>query len=143
VTPVVDLDGLRAFMVRDFPEAADELWPEEVTADGMILRLRVQPRHLRPGATVSGPAMFLVADVAVYLAILSRIGLQALTVTTNASLDFLHRPAAGQDLLATARVLKIGQRLAVGDVLVTSGDRLVARGAMTYAREPGVPRAKG
>ena len=82
--------------------------------------------------------MFGLADVAIYLAILSRLGPVALAVTTNASVDFLRKPAAGRDLIGKARLLKLGKTLAVGDVLVFSegGDQPVARAGLTYSIPP-------
>ena len=79
--------------------------------------------------------MFALADVAIYLAILSRIGPVALAVTTNCSMDFMRKPAAGVDMLAEARLLKLGRRLAVGDVLLYSEGLAdpVARAGLTYA----------
>ena len=102
------------------------------------MRLRVASRHLRPGGTVSGPSIFALADVAVYLAILSRIGPKALTVTTAASIDFLRKPAAGADLIAKARLLKLGRVLVVGDVLIYSEGIAdpVARATLTYSIPP-------
>jgi uncharacterized protein (TIGR00369 family) len=104
----------------------------------VCLRLRVATRHLRPGGTVSGPSIFALADVAMYLAILARIGPVALAVTTNCSIDFMRKPVAGVDLLAEARVLKLGRTLAVGDVLVYSEGMAepVARAGLTYAIPP-------
>ena len=79
--------------------------------------------------------MFLLADVSIYLAILSRIGPQELAVTTNASIDFMRKPDANQDLIAKCRLLKLGRVLAVGEVLIYSEDNTkpVARASMTYA----------
>lgn len=129
---------LRAFMARDFAEVDDQLYVEQASDDALILRLRVDARHLRPGGTVSGPAIFLLADVAMYLAILAQIGPKALTVTTNTSIDFMRKPAAGVDLLATAQVLKLGRHLAVGDVMIRSAGQtaIVARAGLTYAIPP-------
>jgi acyl-coenzyme A thioesterase PaaI-like protein len=78
------------------------------------------------------------ADVAIYLAILSRIGPVKLAVTTSASLDFMRKPAAGRDLLAEVRLLKLGRALAVADALILSeGDaEPVARASMTYSITP-------
>ena len=136
--PVMTAADLTDFLVRDFAEVAADFAVEAVTEEGMTLRLLAHPRHLRPGGTVSGPAMFALADVAMYLAILSRIGPVALTVTTNCSIDFLRKPAAGADLIATARLLKLGRRLAVGDVLIRAGTapEPVARAGLTYAIPP-------
>ena len=105
---------------------------------GITIRLKVSERHLRPGGTVSGPSMFALADVAVYLAVLAMIGPQALAVTTNCSIDFMRKPAAGVDLVAECRLLKLGRVLAVGDVLIHSdgNDAPVARASLTYSIPP-------
>lgn len=129
---------LAAFLERDFGQVAGDFAIERVGPEGLVLRLRVAERHLRPGGTVSGPAIFALADVAIYLAILSRIGEVPLAVTTNASVDFMRKPAAGRDLLGEARILKLGRSLAVGDVLVFSEGAAepVARAGLTYAIPP-------
>ncbi len=141
MTLAMDKAALAAFLTRDFPQVAADFALERADPAGVTLRLRVASRHLRPGGTVSGPAMFALADVAMYLAILSRIGPEALAVTTNAAMDFLRKPEAGADLLAETRLLKLGRRLAVGDVLVFSEGKPdpVARAGMTYAL-PQAPR---
>ncbi len=132
---VMDGPALQAFLQRDFGQVAEDFAVERVDEAGLTLRLRVAERHLRPGGTVSGPSMFALADVAMYLAILSRIGPVALAVTTNCSVDFMRKPAAGADMLAQARILKLGRRLAVGDVLLYSQGLTdpVARAGLTYA----------
>lgn len=135
----MDRDALAAFLTRDFAEVAGDFTVERAEGAGVTLRMRVGDRHLRPGGTVSGPTIFALADVAMYLAILSRIGPVALTVTTNCAIDFLRKPAAGRDLLGEARVLKLGRSLAVGDVLVFSEGtpEPVARASLTYSIPPG------
>ncbi len=131
-------DDLHAFLAAEFPQVAQEFEVDEITADGVRVRMRVADRHLRPGATISGPTLFGLADVAVYLAILSRLGPVALAVTTGASIDFMRKPPAGADLVAEARLLKLGRVLAVGDVLIRSvgGDDPVARASLTYSIPP-------
>ena len=133
----MDRDALTAFMARDFPQAAGDYEVLEAAPD-LHLRLAVADRHLRPGGTVSGPAIFALADIAMYLAIIARIGPVALAVTTNCSIDFLRKPAAGRALVAKARVLKLGRRLAVGDVFVHSDGvpGPVARASLTYSIPP-------
>jgi len=135
---VMDRAALQAFLASDFAQVADDFGVEHVGPEGVILRLRVGEKHLRPGGTVSGPAMFGLADVAMYLAILAQIGPVALAVTTNCSIDFMRKPAAGRDVLAHARVLKLGRVLAVGDVLMTSEGTSapVARAGLTYSIPP-------
>lgn len=132
------IPDLEAFLVRDFAQVADDFAIEALTEADITIRLRVADRHLRPGGTVSGPTMFALADVAVYLAILARIGPVALAVTTSANMDFLRKPLAHADLIATARILKLGRVLAVGDVLIRSdgGPDPVARASMTYSIPP-------
>ena len=129
---------LGAFLESAFPQVADDFAVEALRDDGLTVRLRVAERHLRPGGTVSGPSMFALADVAIYLAVLARIGPVALAVTTSCSIDFMRRPAPATDLLAEARLLKLGRVLAVGDVLLRSEgtDAPVARASLTYSIPP-------
>ena len=135
---LMDVAALTGFLERDFGQVAGDFAVERLGPEGLVLRLRVAERHLRPGGTVSGPSIFALADVAMYLAILSRIGEVPLAVTTNASVDFMRKPAAGRDLLGEARLLKLGRSLAVGDVLVISEGAAepVARAGLTYAIPP-------
>ncbi len=134
----MDAEALMAFLTRDFGQVADDFAVERAEEAGVTLRLKVAERHLRPGDTVSGPTIFALADVAMYLAILSRVGPVALTVTTSCAIDFMRKPAAGRDLLGTARLLKLGRSLAVGDVLVFSEGLAdpVARASLTYSIPP-------
>jgi uncharacterized protein (TIGR00369 family) len=134
----MDAGALQAFLARDFPQAGDRYVVEEVAPHRLVLRLRVDEGDLRPGGTVSGPSIFALADIAVYLAILSMIGPEALTVTTSSHIDFMRKPAAGRDLRAETRLLKLGKALAVGDVLVFSegSDAPVARASVTYSIPP-------
>lgn len=134
----MDVAALEGFLAREFAEVAGDFGVEAVTEDGCVVRLKVGARHLRPGGTVSGPSMFALADVGVYLAILARLGPVALAVTTSSSMDFMRKPEAGRDLIAEVRLLKLGRVLAVGDALIRSeGDhRVVARASMTYSIPP-------
>jgi uncharacterized protein (TIGR00369 family) len=134
----MDRAALQSFLTEAFPQVADDFTVEEVRSMAVRVRLHVGEKNLRPGGTVSGPAMFALADVSVYLAILAMIGPEALAVTTNCSIDFMRKPAAGRDLLAEARILKLGRVLAVGDVLVFSDGAAdpVARATLTYSIPP-------
>ncbi|WP_207103003.1 PaaI family thioesterase [Paracoccus shandongensis] len=138
---LMDAQALNAFLAADFPQMADSVSVQAVAPDRLVARLRVDARHLRPGGTVGGPAIFALADVAIYCAILSRIGPVALAVTTNASIDFMRKPEAGRDLLAECRILKLGRSLAVAEALVfpDEGADPVARCSMTYAIPPKKP----
>jgi uncharacterized protein (TIGR00369 family) len=137
--------ALEAFLAEVFPQVAESYRVERVAPMAVDIRLIVGERHLRPGGTVSGPAMFELADLAMYAVVLAMIGPVALAVTTNAAIDFLRKPAAGRDLTGRARLLKLGRTLAVGDVMVFSDGvaEPVARAGMTYAIPPGVRGAAG
>ena len=134
----MDRAALTDFLTREFAQVAGEFAVERADEAGVTLRLRVSDKHLRPGGTVSGPTIFALADVALYLAILARIGPVALAVTTSCAVDFMRKPAAGRDLLGEARLLKLGRSLAVGDVMVFSAGLAdpVARASLTYAIPP-------
>lgn len=134
----MDREALQAFLREAFPQVAPDFTVEDVRPMEVRLRLHVSEKNLRPGGTVSGPAMFSLADVSVYLAILATIGPEALAVTTNCSIDFMRKPAADRDLLAEARILKLGRVLAVGDVLIFSEGQTdpVARASLTYSIPP-------
>ena len=136
--PVMTVDEMNVFLREVFLEVAGDFNVEEVSQAGVRLRLLVQDRHLRPGGTVSGPAMFGLADVAAYMVTLAHIGPRALAVTTNCSIDFMRKPAAGVDLIAHGRLLKMGKQLSVSDVLIYSEgvDNPVARASLTYAIPP-------
>jgi len=126
-------DRLRA----EFPEmfnaesgyALEALW-----FGGCRVRRHFHPRSLRPGGTVSGPIMMALADFTMYLAVLSAIGWVPLTVTTNFSINFLRKPAP-RDVLAEARLFKLGKRLAVGEIALYSDgdDEMVAHATSTYS----------
>ena len=129
---------LQTFMEREFPQVAEDFAIDRLAPMEIDLRLKVAERHLRPGGTVSGPSMFSLADCAIYLATLAMIGPQGLAVTTNCSIDFMRKPAAGADLICRCRLLKLGRVLAVGDVLMFSDgmEQPVARASMTYSIPP-------
>lgn len=129
---------LEAFLDREFPQMRPlrlriEAW------DGDMLRLAmpVGEANLRPGGTVSGPAMMTLADCAAYLLLLGRIGPVALAVTTNLSINFLRKPGL-EDLAAEATMLKLGKSLAIIEIGLFSGAGTdpVAHSVMTYAIPP-------
>ncbi|MBY6152650.1 PaaI family thioesterase [Vannielia litorea] len=138
---VMDKGALERFIESEFSQVQGDFSVEEITPDGVLVRLLTQDKHLRPGGTVSGPSMFGLVDVGMYFAVLSRIGPVALTVTTNCSIDFMRKPEAGRDLICTARLLKLGRTLAVGECHLRSEGReeVVARASLTYAIPPKRP----
>ncbi|WP_022724533.1 PaaI family thioesterase [Rhodopseudomonas sp. B29] len=114
---------LEEFLQREFPQAFSHGDIAIESADGRtsLLRQRFNERMLRPGGTVSGPTLMALADFAMYVVLLSAIGPVALAVTTNLNINFLRKGQPGQDVVAVARLLKLGKRLAVGEVTLLSG----------------------
>jgi uncharacterized protein (TIGR00369 family) len=137
----MDVAEMTAFLDEVFPQVRGDFVIERLDEDLLEMRLKVEDRHLRPGGTVSGPAMFALADVAAYVATMARIGPQALAVTTNCSIDFMRKPQAGQDIIARAEVLKLGRALSVTEVRLLSegSDAPVARASLTYSIPPERP----
>ena len=135
--------------VAEVSRLVDEHFPQVHEGPGQIsiaeidtgqasVRLAADPAMLRPGGTVSGPTMFRLADFTIYVALLGHLGDYALqAVTTSMTMNFLSRPAPG-DMIATARLIKVGRRLAVADVEIYSEGRtdMVAHATGTYALPP-------
>lgn len=113
---------------------------QEIGEGTCRVRLPQKDEFLRPGGTVSGPALMSLADYAMYVALLSAIGRVELAVTTNLTCNFLRRPRPGA-ILADCRMLKVGKRLAVGEVsLYSEGEEAngpVAHVTATYSIPPG------
>ncbi len=101
------------------------------------VRLPAGEAHVRPGGTLSGPAQMALADFTMYAALLGAIGEVPLAVTTSLNINFLQRPQPG-DLTAVCRLIKLGKRLAVGDVMVHSADLAapVSHATATYSIPP-------
>ena len=121
----------------EFPQAyypGCGLTIERVAYGEARVRRAYSDDQLRPGGTISGPTMMELADFTMYVAVLSAIGRQPLAVTTNLSINFLRKPARA-DLIAEARLMKVGKRLAVGEVIIHSdgAEAPVAHVTSTYS----------
>ena len=132
-------EELERFLYSHFPDTEHKHYRVEKVADMCAqVRLKYDSRHLRPGGTISGPSMMSLADTAMYIAVLGMIGPVALAVTTNLNINFLRKPAQA-DVVAHARLLKLGKRLAVGEVTMYSEEdsEPVAHATVTYSIPPG------
>lgn len=134
---VTTLPAIEALLDEVFPQLRGRYDFVDLAAGSATVALEPQPEHLRPGGTVSGPALFGLVDLAFYVATLGVIGLNPMTVTTHLSIDFLRKPGTGR-LTATATLHKLGRRLSVGQVLVHSAGvpGPVAQATVTYAIPP-------
>src|SRR6202012_6281837 len=114
---------LEQFLRVEFPQSFGSGDTSIETPDGESCRLRQRysDQMLRPGGTISGPTLMALADCAMYVVLLSAIGPVGLAVTTNLNINFLRKGQPGQDVLAAAKLLKLGKRLAVGEVTLLSG----------------------
>ncbi len=140
----LSIDTLHDFLAEVFPQLGDRIHVLEMEAGRLRAELHVSEQDLRPGGTVSGPALFTLADCAFYMAVLSVIGPEALTVTTSCTINFMRKPPAA-DIEAEARILKLGRTLAVGDVMLFAkgGSDPVAHASVTYSIPPKAIRNGG
>ncbi len=132
---------MEAYLLEVFPQlyanGEQQYFVESLDFDKTVVRLKYHDRHLRPGGTFSGPAIMSLGDLTVWIMVLARIGRVASAVTTSLNVNFLNRP--GQvDLIAEGRLLKLGRRLAIGEVSIfsTGADRPVAHITATYSIPP-------
>jgi uncharacterized protein (TIGR00369 family) len=135
--PIMTRDELADFLDKEFPQLhfggrtyhLDEIGP--LTAR---VRMDYHERHLRPGGTLSGPSMMALADFGLYAVILAHVGPVALAVTTSLNFNFLRKPGQ-RPLIADCRLLKLGNRLVVGEASIYSqgGQDLVCHATGTYS----------
>jgi uncharacterized protein (TIGR00369 family) len=135
--PALNAEQIGELLHEVFPQAfypGCGLSIERVDHGDIRVRRDFHEDHLRPGGTVSGPTMMELADFAMYVAVFSAIGRQPLAVTTNLNINFLRKPGPS-DLIADAKLLKVGKRLAVGEVTIYSdgSDEPVAHVTSTYS----------
>jgi len=135
-------EEIGTLLSSEFPQAfcpGCGLSIERVGHGDVRVRRAYREEHLRPGGTISGPTMMELADFAMYVAVFSAVGPQPLAVTTNLNINFLRKPAQA-DLIADARLMKVGKRLAVGEVSIYSAGQAepVAHVTSTYS----IPQSK-
>ncbi|ANK83000.1 MAG: hypothetical protein TEF_20990 [Rhizobiales bacterium NRL2] len=131
---------IEAFLAEAFPQIADlNLRVEQAGGRKARVRMPIGEDNLRPGGTVSGPTLFWLADLGLYIAVLADLGTEAaaMAVTANATVNFLSKPERA-DLIADVRLMKLGRRLAVGEVAIYSEgkDDMVAHITGSYALPP-------
>lgn len=138
--PVLTAAEVNAVMANVYPQLNDQFSfyeALEVFPGGCTVRLNADQRHLRPGGTVSGPALFTLADIGGYVCVLSHAGPDALSVTTNLNINFMRKAEAGA-IDGHCRILKLGKSLMVFDIDIVAGaDRhRVAHATGTYSIPP-------
>ena len=123
------------FLTREFPQSLKKNRIEAIVPKGAHTIYQVDQDDLRPGQTISGPTLMLIADLALYIAILGELGIVAMAVTTNMNINFLRKPNGKQDIKAVSQLIKVGKTLVVGEVWLYSVgmDEPVAHVTGTYA----------
>lgn len=136
----ISIDELNKFLLEHFPQGERFGVVTGLGQDWGEMTLQVGDEHLRPGGTVSGPVMMALADVAMYATLLGQLprdqlSRYVLAVTTSLNINFMHKPLADHDLQARCQLMKLGKRLAVGEVWIRSAgqDAVVAHSTLTYS----------
>lgn len=135
----LDAAAIERLMDETFPQSRGLGWVlASVGGGAATVRLPIRDDHLRPGPSVSGPTLMALADTAMFFAVLGEIGPAVLAVTTSLNINFMRGCARGE-LVAHARLLKLGKRLAVGEVSIRAegSDDLIAHATLTYSLPPG------
>jgi uncharacterized protein (TIGR00369 family) len=140
IAPVLTVDEVNAFMNGAYPQLNEGRRFYEaidVFPGGCTVRLNADQRHLRPGNTVSGPALFTLADIGGYVCVLSHTGPEALSVTVNLDINFMRKAEAGP-VTWHCRILKLGRSLMVFDIDMVAGNggETVAYATGTYSIPP-------
>jgi uncharacterized protein (TIGR00369 family) len=138
MTDSLDIARIEALLDDRFPQihSGGRIFSiEEIGERNARVRMRHHERMLRPGGTVSGSAMFGLADFSVYVAIIATLGEAGIdAVTTNLNINFLARPEA-RDMVSSVSLIRLGRRLAVGEARLYSDGvaDVVAHAIATYA----------
>ena len=140
LTPIMTAGEVNELLTRVFPELNGQHRSYEavdVFPGGCTVRLNAGGSHLRPGGTVSGPALFTLADIGGYVCVLSHAGPDALSVTTNLNINFVRKAEAGP-IDGHCRILKLGKNLMVFEVDMVAGPagETVAHATGTYSIPP-------
>jgi len=137
---VLSADQVKELLERQFSQVmsrGSSTIIEDAWHGGCRVRRKFNAKSLRPGGTIAGPTMMGLTDFAMYVAVLASIGPVPLAVTTNLNINFLRKPAQ-RDLIAECRLIKLGKRLAVGEVQIYSEGEgeMVAHATTTYSIPP-------
>ena len=120
----------------ELPSAADSgIYLRRIDAGMAELVLPYNVKSLRPGGTIAGPFMMMLADVCMFAVVLSLLGEIKLAVTTSLNINFLRKPSEC-DLVAKGSIIKLGKRLAVVEVSIYSEEDIVAHATGTYSIPP-------
>ena len=110
------------FLHAEFPRAfSDGNIRIETPTEPAVFCGGASARKRRVRGTVSGRTLMALAELAMDAVLLSAIGPVAPVLTTSLNNQFSKKHTSGKDVLVRARLLKLGRRLAAGEVNLRSG----------------------
>lgn len=129
------VEEITNFISKHFPAAKQRFTILNVGDNSATIQFKISDEHLRPGGTVSGPTLMMIADFALYVAIIAKLESGKTAVTTNLSFNFFRRGSGSHDVRAECRLLKVGKTLATGEVFLYSenSDDAIAHAVGTFA----------
>ncbi|MGB1068366.1 MAG: PaaI family thioesterase [Henriciella sp.] len=130
----VSVAEANAYLIENFESVSTRSNVDLMAEGRAVMSLTARPEHLRPGGYISGPTQMSIADSAAYMAVMTRIGIVPMAVTSNLNINFL-RPCIGDAVIADARLIKLGRTLAVIDVDIKArgSDKTASHAMVTYA----------
>ncbi len=132
----IKIDDFNTLIASELPSTAQTgVYLRSIEPGKAEMVLPYSDRSVRPGGTIAGPFMMMLADVCMYAVVLSLLGEVKLAVTTSLNINFLRKPA-NTDLVAVGSIIKMGKRLAVIEVSIYSNDDIVAHTTGTYSIPP-------
>jgi len=132
----VTTDKFNEIIKIELPSAAEVgIYLQSIDEGKAELVLPYNEISLRPGGTIAGPFMMMLADVCMFAVVLSMLGEIKLAVTTSLNINFLRKPSEC-DLIAKGNIIKMGKRLAVVEVSIYSEEDIVAHATGTYSIPP-------
>ena len=114
------LTDVFAAWVQDLQLSVEALHPPGSEGGaGATLRMKFSERICREGGVICGQALMSLADTAMVFAVASASGRYRPMTTVDQTTHFL-KPASNADVLADARILRVGRTMAFGQVMLTS-----------------------
>ena len=132
----ISIEAFNAIIASELPSTADSgVYLQDIEPGKATMVLPYSDHSIRPGGSIAGPFMMMLADVCMYAVVLSLLGEIKLAVTTSLNINFVRKPA-NTDLIARGSIIKMGRRLAVIEVSIFSKDEFVAHATGTYSIPP-------
>ena len=132
----ISLEEFNQLVQAELPWAAEnDMELVSIEEGKATMRMPYQQNSIRPGGSISGPHMMMLADACMFAVVLSQLGKVKLAVTTSFNINFLRKPTEC-DLLAEGKMIKAGKRLAVMEVSIYSDTEIVAHATGTYSIPP-------